>query len=397
MRRLQDKDIEDPLAAQLEDPHSSQQRPASADLSHSESSDIEQEQDFISSVVSQRQGPRVHWGDLPKRTDEDGKGERGKMERRKKQRQEGDEKEIEGQDTEMEGKMGKDEDRHESLSCKTEAGADTENLKQLHSLNTVKPNGEHAPEEESLPEEPCVEEATAKLSICSLSETVAHTAPLPVDSTATQAERTDLPTSPPRKDLNPSTESKHLPFSNLMNTNQDSHNTALTMQPGLNITQVGMSKRGAAGLRDLLKNHPAGAKPNSIRLNLLECLKRTLNSWSTEETLKFLYGADHSVRSPFADVEEEEEEEEEDELDEDDLEDDVGDEDAEGVDIGMEKRPSAAAPDYKALREESHKHELKVREFYKGSWILPEDKEEPHGDKVREGGREWRKKRNDLL
>uniref|UniRef100_A0A8C4EJB8 RNA polymerase II subunit B1 CTD phosphatase RPAP2 homolog n=1 Tax=Dicentrarchus labrax TaxID=13489 RepID=A0A8C4EJB8_DICLA len=42
-RRLLEKDIEDPLAAQCEDPNSSLQRSAAGDLSHSESSDGEQD------------------------------------------------------------------------------------------------------------------------------------------------------------------------------------------------------------------------------------------------------------------------------------------------------------------------------------------------------------------
>ncbi|XP_070701371.1 putative RNA polymerase II subunit B1 CTD phosphatase rpap2 [Pempheris klunzingeri] len=368
-RHLQEEDIENPLAAQTEDPLSSQQRRAAADLSHSEGSDVEQEQDFVSSVVSQRQGPRVHWGDLPKRTDEDTKGGRAEKNKRKQQRREGDEEEIEGQDTEREGKM---------IESKTEAVTVAENPKQPHSLNTDKPNGEQVPGEEGLPS---VEEATSKLNLCSLSETDIRTAPL---AAATQAEHTNLLTSPPCRDLNPSTESKQpLSSSALINTNQDSHDTVSSVQPGLNITQVGMSKRGAAGLRDLLKTHPAAAKPDSIRLTLLKCLRGMLKDWSTEETLKFLYGTDLPGASPSADDKEEKDEDEGvEELDEDDLEDEVTDEDEKGVDAGVQKRPSAAAPDYGKLRQETYQQELKVREFYKGSWVLPQEAEEPHGNRV---------------
>ncbi|XP_074506873.1 putative RNA polymerase II subunit B1 CTD phosphatase rpap2 [Sebastes fasciatus] len=372
-RRLEEDDVENP-----EDPHSSQQGSAAAGLGHSESSDTEQEQDFVSSVVSQRQGPRVHWGDLPKRTDGDTKGDRGKMERRKKQRRDGGEKEAEGRQSrgaESEGKMREDENQQESLPCETEVGTDAE--KRLHAFNTDKPNGEQAPEEKGLPCESSLEEATAKLNLYNLSETVTHSAPPPVDSTATQAEHTHLLTSPPCEDSNSSTESKL--SSTSINTNQDGHDAASTSQPGLNITQVGMSKRGAAGLRDLLKNHTAGAKPDSFRLNLLECLRRTLKDWSTDETLKFLYGVEHSLSSPFTDVKEEKEVEE---LDEDDFEDEVTDEDAEGVDAGVQKQPSAAAPDYRTLQQETQQLDLRIREFYKGTWILPEEVEEPQGNKV---------------
>lgn len=367
-RRLQEKDIEDPLAAQPEDPRSSQQRSTAVDLSHSDSSDIEQEQDFVSSVVSQRQGPRVHWGDLPKRTDEDNKGERGKVERRKT-RSKGEEEEVEGhqsQDAEREGKL-EDENRQETRPCQTGVEMNAEKPKRLLSLNTEKPNGEKVSEEMSLSEEPSVKEATSRLNMCSLSE--AHIAPLPVESTPKQA---DL-TSPPCKDSNPSTEGKPLRSSTLMNSSEDSNKTALK---SLNITQVGMSKRGAAGLRDLLKNHTAGAKPDSIRLNLLESLGRTLKDWCTEATLKFLYGAGHSPGSPFTHVREEKEEEE---LDEDDLD----DEDAQGIDAGVLKRASAAVPDYETLQKETQQLDLRVKEFYKGTWILPE---ESSGDGVSEGG-----------
>ncbi|XP_042353842.1 putative RNA polymerase II subunit B1 CTD phosphatase rpap2 isoform X2 [Plectropomus leopardus] len=370
-RRLQEEDIENP--AQPEDPHSSQQGPAAADLSHSEGSDTEQEQDFVSSVVSQRQGPRVHWADQPKCTDEDETGERGKTERQKKQRREGGKEEIKGQSqgAEREGEGG---NRQESLSFQTKAE------KRLHSLTTDRTNGEQVLEERGLPHKPCVDEAAAQLNLCSLSETVGHAAPPPVDSTAAQAEHTNLLTSPPCQDLNSSTENKHLPSTPLINMNQDDKDTTLTSQPGLNITHVGMSKRGASGLRDLLKSHTTGGKPNSIRLNLLECLRRTLKEWSTDETLRFLYGAHHSLGSPYA--EEEKEVEEEEELDEDDLEDGVTDEDAEGVDAAVQKRPSAAAPHYETLRQETEQLELRVKEFYKGTWILPEEEVEPHGNKV---------------
>lgn len=373
-RPLQEKDIEDPLAAQSEDPHSSQQQFAAANLSHSESSDIEQEQEFVSSVVSQRQGPRVHWGDLPKRTDEDPKGERGKTKTGKTQRSKGDKVEVGGHrngDAETEGRIREDVNRQESVSCKTGTDAETAKV----SLDTDKHEREQVLEK---PEEPTVAETTIKLNLCSLSETVPQTAPLPVDSTATQAEAL---TRRQCQQSNPSTEGKHLPSSTPIHPDQESHNTALT---NLNITQVGMSKRGAAGLRDLLKNHTAaGVKPDSIRLNLLECLRRTLKEWSTDVTLTFLYGAGHSLRSPSDDVKEEKEEE----LDEDDLDDEVTNEDSEGHDGRLQKRASSAAPDYKTLRKESQQLELRVKEFYKGTWIVSEEVEGPQGDEVSGGGR----------
>ncbi|KAK5888366.1 hypothetical protein CesoFtcFv8_014467 [Champsocephalus esox] len=333
VQRLTEEDIEN--AAPPEEPLSSEQGPADG-LPHSESSDTEQEQDFVSSVVSQRQGPRVHWGDLPKRTDEEHKEDEEK-ERRKKR----------------EGKIKR----------KSRTEVETDGKKQPSFLRTDTPHVEQAPEELA-----GVEEAIVKLNLYNLSET--HAAPPPVHST-TKARHTNLFASLPCEDSNSSTEGKHLPFSTLINSNQD--DTASNIQPGLNITQVGMSKKGAAGLRDLFKNHAAAAaaaQPDSIRLNQLESLRRTLKEWGTEETLKFLHGADHSHCATFHGVKEVEEVKEE-ELDEDDLE----DEDDDGG-----QRPSAAAPDYQALRHETQQAEIRVREFYKGSRTLPEKKEEQQGN-----------------
>ncbi|XP_022610746.1 putative RNA polymerase II subunit B1 CTD phosphatase RPAP2 [Seriola dumerili] len=367
-RCLQEDDIENPLAIQPEDPHNSQQRCPAGGLSHSDSSDIEQEQDFVSSVVSQRQGPRVHWGDLPKRTDEDKKGTQGKIQRIKKHNGEGDEEEMEqnqSQDVKKSRKL-RDDERKESHACKTEVRTDAE---QLHIINTdLTPK-----EKEVFPEESRVEDATAKMNLCSLSQTATHAVSLHVDSAPAQAEHT-TPLISPLIDSRPPVESKHISSSTVITTDQN--------MTGFNITQVGMSKKGAAGLRDLLKNHTDPQKPDSIRLNLLECLRKTLKEWSTDETLKFLYGADHSLGSPFADVKEEREEDKEEELDEDDLEDEVAVEDSVGADSGVLKRQSAAAPDFGTLRKETQQQELRVREFYKGTWILPEELEAPNGNEL---------------
>lgn len=368
-RRLQEKDIEDPLATQPEDLRCSQPRSSADD--HSDSSDIEQEQDFVSSVVSQRQGPRVHWGDLPKH-----KGSEGErvMAERQKSESNGDEEEVEAQrsvDTVREEKLRENENGQESHSCQTGSDTDAEKPKRLHS---DKPNRQQVSEEVGLSEEPAVEEAMSKLNLCSLPETRA--APLPAESAPTLA----VPlTSPPCQD---SAESKPLPSAALINMNQDGHMTALT---NLHITQVGMSKRGAAGLRDLVKKHSAGAEPDSIRLNLLECLRRTLKDWCTEATLTFLYGTSHSPGlSPLPGVGEEKEEE----LDEDDLADEVTDEDAQGIDTGVPNRASAPVPDFETLREETQQLELRVKGFYKGAWVLPEKVEEAPGGRVSKGMKE---------
>ncbi|XP_019733400.1 putative RNA polymerase II subunit B1 CTD phosphatase rpap2 isoform X1 [Hippocampus comes] len=147
-------------------------------------------------------------------------------------------------------------------------------------------------------------------------------------------------------------------------------------RPSLDIIQVGVSKRGVSGLRGLLKNHAPEAKHNLIGHSLLESLRATLNEWLTDESLKFLHGANCTLDSPSTYLKEEEEEEEEDEeLDEDDLEDDVTE-----VSGRAERRTTAAAPDYEALKRETQQMVLKVREFYKGTWIMPEEPQRVNGN-----------------
>ncbi|XP_005802457.2 putative RNA polymerase II subunit B1 CTD phosphatase RPAP2 [Xiphophorus maculatus] len=271
-RCLKEEDIEDPLAAPPQDPPGSERSAAGSDLS--QSSDSEQEQDFVSSVVPQRRKVQVSWADLPKHTDGDGK---------------------------------QSEQRH--IDDPEEGG--------------------RAGGDDASPENRPVEEATAKLNKCSVSERV-H----------------------PNSDL-------------LEAGSKQAPNLA-----ALSITQVGMSQRGAAGLRDLLNTHTGEANPDTVRLNLLACLKRTLKEWCTDDTLSFLYGADHSLGSPFSNVKETQKEE----LDEDDLEDDdVTEPDAEEQDRGR----SAAAPDYETLWKETERLQLRVTEFYRGTWILPEEEITP--------------------
>ncbi|XP_048018403.1 putative RNA polymerase II subunit B1 CTD phosphatase rpap2 [Megalobrama amblycephala] len=143
---------------------------------------------------------------------------------------------------------------------------------------------------------------------------------------------------------------------------------ALLTAGGLNITQVGMSKRGAAGLKGLLKDHnKAKTTPTAVNLCLLERLQQTFMEWRTEETMKFLYGPEYAsgTESSAQEVEE---------LDEDDL-DEAEMEMGLRQDSGSTFTPRAPAPDIETLRKETESLELRVREFYKGVCVLPEELE----------------------
>ncbi|KAJ0059230.1 hypothetical protein NL108_009603, partial [Boleophthalmus pectinirostris] len=271
-RPLQEDDIENPVSTQTE-PLKSSSKPE-----ESESGDSENELDFVSSVVSKKTGPKVHWGDLPKRNDES---------------------------------------MQSTVACEEK----------------FKENGKR----EINGNEVTLDEATKQLNLCSL----------PENNSESQINS---------KEENSNIESKeeNIPTQNSDNTK-------------LNITQVGMSKKGADALRNLLKQHET--KPDSIRQNLLEYLMKTLKEWGTDETLEFLYGSERSVGMSFGKVEEEGKEEEE--LDEDDIDDE---EEAELNATGV-TTVTAAAPDYEELKREAEQMKLKVKEFYKGTWLHEEDEQ----------------------
>ncbi|KAI7810165.1 putative RNA polymerase II subunit B1 CTD phosphatase rpap2 [Triplophysa rosa] len=141
---------------------------------------------------------------------------------------------------------------------------------------------------------------------------------------------------------------------------------------GLNITQVCMSKRGAAGLKGLLKDHyKAKSASKAINLCLVERLRETFMEWKTEETMKFLYGPSYASET-------ESKAQAEEELDEDDL-----DEAEEEEGLRGPTKSSAPAPDFNMLRQETEQLELRVKEFYKGVCVLAEET-----DSVKERGDE---------
>ncbi|XP_037132041.1 putative RNA polymerase II subunit B1 CTD phosphatase rpap2 [Syngnathus acus] len=297
---LLEEDIEQPLSSPSEDHQES-----GFTTGHSDSSDDEREQDFVSSVVSREQRPRVHWGDRPKRKNEGEGVGRVEAERRKVA----------------------------SGRCPRRQKAD------------VAPKNNHR--------EANVEEVTDQLNSCSL-----HTTSTP-------------PASPIAESTRPSdTDSQN---------SRDLTELNAGGRPSLNIVQVGMSKRGATGLRSLLKNHTLEAKHSPIGQNLLESLRATLNDWLTAESLQFLHGADCALDSPSTYGKEEEEEEE---LDEDDIEDDI----TEGNERMERGRATAPVPDFEALKRETQQMVLKVREFYKGTWIVPEEAERTIGNEDQSTG-----------
>ncbi|NXT82266.1 RPAP2 phosphatase, partial [Zapornia atra] len=155
---------------------------------------------------------------------------------------------------------------------------------------------------------------------------------------------------------------------------------------GSQIVFLGVSKRGAEHLRRTLANSKAHKKPElrdpvNSKGSLLEVLKQTLMEWRTEETLKFLYGPNYTSSCSSENISSANHESEE--LDEDDL--DTAD-DLNTVATGESGNslnyslpftcPGGVVkpvPSYKKLKEETEFLELRVREFYKGKYILAEE------------------------
>lgn len=300
-RRLQEKDIEEPLASQADDLPDSAQHPGAAN------SDVEEEQEFVSSVVTQgRRRKTVHWDDRKHRDKPEPGSERSEEVQR------------------VEATPAEEEIAPNSHLCQSEVKADVNN--QRLSSNTVDANGHQTSED--------VEKAAQNLQLCSLSDA----APRPVDSTSA------------------------------LDGNPDSQQAT---SADLNISQVGLSKRGAAALRNLLSCHDAVAEADTIRQKLLAGLRRTFEEWCTAATQQFLYGSSRSLAGPPPKVSQDGQEGEE-KLDEDDLADDVTDADGQG----------ASANDYEKLREEVQQQEQRVRGFFKGTLSSPERVEDTSEEKV---------------
>ncbi|XP_069497890.1 putative RNA polymerase II subunit B1 CTD phosphatase RPAP2 isoform X2 [Ambystoma mexicanum] len=151
---------------------------------------------------------------------------------------------------------------------------------------------------------------------------------------------------------------------------------------GSRVTSRGVSKRGAERLRKLLdkskqsltSDRPVLVDSVAIKLTMLEMLMQTLMEWKTEETLTFLYGSNNT-------------EVENNELDEDDLDLDPADLDYPEESLHRECQNSLneslpfkevdtagkPLPSYEKLQEETALLDLRVREFFKGKYTLPEE------------------------
>ncbi|MBN3298620.1 putative RNA polymerase II subunit B1 CTD phosphatase rpap2 [Amia ocellicauda] len=199
-----------------------------------------------------------------------------------------------------------------------------------------------------------VEEATERLSKCVIASTEGQvtTAGLPEQDNSVGLPVADRRTDPERETKN--------------DTPED-----------LNITCIGVSKKGAEGLKGLLAKHRLDreAPPSVVRRSLLETLSRTLSEWKTQETLRFLYGPDYKPTDSAEALAQPEEE-----LDEDDLEEWEGELAVGGSGPASRgARPSAPLPDYQVLKKETELLTSRVLEFFRGQYVLLEEAEQNPG------------------
>ncbi|XP_041497987.1 putative RNA polymerase II subunit B1 CTD phosphatase RPAP2 isoform X2 [Microtus oregoni] len=153
------------------------------------------------------------------------------------------------------------------------------------------------------------------------------------------------------------------------------------------VTLVGISKKSAEHFRVKFAKSNQGSGPASgpgqgpevAKASLLRVLKDTLTEWKTEETLKFLYGPDLASvcpKLPSAPIADEE-------LDEDDLSCDPAScgpavsQPQNNLDETLPFRGSDTAtkplPSYENLKKETEMLNLRVREFYRGRYVLNEE------------------------
>ncbi|XP_066232893.1 putative RNA polymerase II subunit B1 CTD phosphatase RPAP2 isoform X1 [Saccopteryx leptura] len=154
------------------------------------------------------------------------------------------------------------------------------------------------------------------------------------------------------------------------------------------ITLVGISKKSAEHFKSKFtkSNQVSRSVSSSVQVcpevakaNLLKVLRETLIEWKTEETLKFLYGQNYAslcLKSSSASLIKEE-------LHEDDINSDPEGhspalrESQYSLDESLPFRASNTAikplPSYEKLRKETETLNLKIREFYRGQYVLNEE------------------------
>ncbi|KAM3915455.1 putative RNA polymerase II subunit B1 CTD phosphatase RPAP2 [Leptodactylus fuscus] len=162
------------------------------------------------------------------------------------------------------------------------------------------------------------------------------------------------------------------------------------------VTRRAVSKTGAEHLRKLLSKskkatQEANVSPVVVKSSMLQILTRTLNEWKSEDTLRYLFGTDYVIehKEDLLVIKEQDLDEDDLDLDNDDLEDSSASSTTlnESLPFKNENRVSKPLPNYAKLRKETEILDVRVREFFKGNYVLPEEveqKENKHKEEPQE-------------
>ncbi|EHH14952.1 hypothetical protein EGK_00969, partial [Macaca mulatta] len=276
------------------------------------------------------------------------------------------------------------EKQYESCSSSTHSGSSSDNEQdfvssilpgnrpnstsirpQLHQKSIMKKKAGHKADSKHKDKEQTVVDVTEQLGNCKLdSQDKDATCELPLQKVNTQSSSNS--TLPQRLKASENSESEY---------------------SRSEITLVGISKKSAEHFKRKFakSNQVSRSVSSSVQVcpevgkrNLLKVLKETLIEWKTEETLRFLYGQNYAsvCLKPEACLVKEE-------LDEDDI---ISDPDSHSpawresqnsLDESLPFRGSDTAikplPTYENLKKETEKLNLRIREFYRGRYVLDEE------------------------
>ncbi|XP_072275985.1 putative RNA polymerase II subunit B1 CTD phosphatase RPAP2 [Pyxicephalus adspersus] len=149
------------------------------------------------------------------------------------------------------------------------------------------------------------------------------------------------------------------------------------------VTQRAVSKRGAEHLRKLISKSRSSQTalkdkipPVAIKGSMLEILTKTLNEWKSEETLKYFFGNNYVIEPLVPKDKVSEASDQTEELDEDDIsfeahEDINASHLNDCLPFQNEQNVSKPLPDFDKLKEETEMMEFRVREFFRGHYVLP--------------------------
>ncbi|XP_068098712.1 putative RNA polymerase II subunit B1 CTD phosphatase RPAP2 [Hyperolius riggenbachi] len=180
-------------------------------------------------------------------------------------------------------------------------------------------------------------------------------------------------------------DSKHCPEKITADKTGNVESKRASSMEGTGVTQRAVSKSGAEHLRRLLTKSKASHSavrdnipPVAVKGSMMEILTQTLNEWKSEETLKYLFGMNYVFEIPSHKEEVHVVHDQTEELDEDDISLDENKNMSsfdECLPFQNENDVHKPIPDYKKLSEETRSMELRVQEFFRGQYLLPEELE----------------------